>query len=238
GTKLRAHVGNGFRAPSLFERFGEGSLNGVFQRIGDPLLRAEQTISADGGFDQRLAGDRVLFGATFFYTRLQRVIDATFPDPLGIRPFAYANRPGGLARGLETFLEAAPTRRSNLRASYTYTNSDRFVPGAGLLQEYVIPKHLFALSFTQRYRRLVFSFDLNRTGSYLAPVFGPTFNTAILTFDGYTKADLFASYEYPLNEGARLILFIGADNMFNEEYFENGYRAPGALGRGGVKVQF
>jgi iron complex outermembrane receptor protein len=238
GTKLRAHVGNGFRAPSLFERFGEGSVNGVFQRIGDPLLRAEQSIGADGGFDQRLAGDRVLFGATYFYTRLQRVIDSTFPDPLGIRFFAYANRPGGIARGLETFLEAAPSRSSNVRASYTYTNSDRFVPGTGLLQEYVIPKHLFALAFTQRYRRLAFNFDLNRTGAYLAPVFGPTFNTAILLFDGYTKADLFASYEYSLTERARLTLFIGADNIFNAKYFENGYRAPGALGRGGMKVQF
>ncbi len=238
GTKLRAHVGNGFRAPSLYERFGEGSLNGVFQRIGDPLLRAEQSIGADGGFDQRLAGDRVLFGATYFYTRLQRVIESTFPDPLGIRFFGYANRPGGISRGVETFLEAAPTRGANVRASYTYTNSDRFVPGLGLLQEYVIPKHLFSLNFTQRYRRLAFNFDLNRTGKYIAPVFDAFFAQGILTFDGYTKADLFASYEYPLTERTRLVLFIGADNIFDEEYFENGFRAPGALGRGGVKVQF
>jgi outer membrane receptor protein involved in Fe transport len=166
------------------------------------------------------------------------VIESTFPDPLGIRFFGYANRPGGIARGVETFLEAAPSRGANVRASYTYTNSDRFVPGIGLLQEYVIPKHLFALNFTQRYRRLAFNFDLNRTGKYLAPIFGPTFNTAILTFNGYTKADLFGSYEYPLSERARLVLFIGADNIFDEEYFENGFRAPGALGRGGVKVQF
>jgi vitamin B12 transporter len=238
GTKLRAHVGNGFRAPSLFERFGEGSVNGIFQRIGDPTLRAEQSISADGGFDQRLAGDRVLFGATYFYTRLQRVIESTFPDPLGIRFFGYVNRPGGISRGVETFLEAAPTRGSNVRASYTYTNSDRFAPGSGLLQEFVIPKQLFALNFTQRYRRLAFNFDLNRTGKYIAPLFGVFFNQGILTFDGYTKADLFGSYEYPLNERTRLVLFIGADNIFNEKYFENGFRAPGALGRGGVNVQF
>ncbi|MBC7912417.1 MAG: hypothetical protein H7Y30_18060, partial [Pyrinomonadaceae bacterium] len=238
GTKLRAHAGNGFRAPSLFERFGEASINGVFQRIGDPLLRAEQSVSIDGGFDQRLASDRVLFGATFFYTRLQRVIEPTFPDPLGLRFFAYANRPGGIARGLETFLETAPFKGANIRASYTYTNSDRFVPGEGLLREYVIPKNLFGLTYDQRYKAFLLSFDLNRTGSYIAPVFDPFFNTAILTFDGFTKADLFGSYERPLSERTRMILFIGVDNIFNEEYFENGFRAPGALGRGGVKVQF
>ncbi|HJU54130.1 MAG TPA: TonB-dependent receptor, partial [Pyrinomonadaceae bacterium] len=54
GTKLRAHVGNGFRAPSLFERFGEAVIVGVPQRIGDPVLRAEQSVGVDGGFDQRL----------------------------------------------------------------------------------------------------------------------------------------------------------------------------------------
>lgn len=44
-------------------------------RFGDPTLRAEQSIAFDGGFDQRLAGNRLLFGLTYFYTRLQRVID-------------------------------------------------------------------------------------------------------------------------------------------------------------------
>src|SRR5690242_11647824 len=87
GTKLRAHVGNGFRAPSLFERFGEGTFSGAgIVRFGDPTLRAEQSISVDSGFDQRLGTDRVLFGATYFYTRLQRVITFTgfLVDPLGV----------------------------------------------------------------------------------------------------------------------------------------------------------
>ncbi len=35
GTKLRAHAGNGFRAPSLFERFGEGTL-----RVSDSRVSA------------------------------------------------------------------------------------------------------------------------------------------------------------------------------------------------------
>ncbi|HEX5964953.1 MAG TPA: TonB-dependent receptor, partial [Pyrinomonadaceae bacterium] len=112
GTKLRAHVGNGFRAASLFERFGEGTFSGAgLTRFGDPTLRAEQSISADGGFDQRLANDRVVFGATYFYTRLQRVIAFTgfAADPLGLGRFSgFANRPGGLSRGVETYLNASP----------------------------------------------------------------------------------------------------------------------------------
>lgn len=75
-TKLRAHIGSGFRAASLFERFGTGTFQRVgLRRFGDPTLRAEQSISVDGGVDQRRAHDRVLLGVTYFYTRLQRVID-------------------------------------------------------------------------------------------------------------------------------------------------------------------
>jgi vitamin B12 transporter len=240
-TKLRAHVGNGFRAPSLFERFGEGTINGNFVRFGDPTVRAEQSISADGGFDQRLMRDRLLFGATYFYTRLQRVIDFSGVDPLGVRVFGgYFNRPGGISRGLESYVEAAPFRGTRLRASYTYTNSDRFSPAVGLEREFVIPAHLFSLSLNQRYRAFLINFDLNSTGSYIAPVFEGDipFRQADLRFDGYTKADLFAAYERALSERVTLILFGGADNIFDAGYFENGFRAPGIVGRGGVNFRF
>ena len=244
-TKLRAHVGNGFRAASLFERFGAGTFSGLgLQRFGDPTLRAEQSIGVDGGVDQRLARDRVLLGVTYFYTKLQRVIDFQsffVVDPLRLGRFSgYVNRPGGIARGVESFVEATPWRGMRLRASYTYTNSDRLVPFRGLQPQYVIPSHVFGLTLNQRYRLFAFNFDLNRTGSHLAPVFESDFpfRTAELTFDGYTKADLFGSYEKQVSEGATMVLFVGADNIFNQRYYENGFLAPGIVGRGGVKFKF
>lgn len=242
GTKLRAHVGNGFRAPSLFERFGEGSFGSAgVVRFGDPTLRAEQSISADGGFDQRLGNDKILFGATYFYTRLQRVAAFTsfIADPLGLGRFnGFVNRPGGLSRGVETYVNASPVKGMDLRSSYTFTNSDRALPG--LAPEYVIPKHLFGLALTQRYRSFLVSFDLNRTGSYIAPVFENNlpFRQADLTFDGYTKGDLFASYERRQTERVTVIFFGGVENVFNERYFENGFLAPRAVGRAGVRVKF
>ena len=244
GTKLRAHVGNGFRASSLFERFGEGSFGSAgLMRFGDPTLKAEQSISVDGGFDQRLANDRLLFGATYFYTRLQRVIAFTsfLVDPLGLGRFnGFENRPGGLSRGVETYFQTSPVKGMDLRASYTFTNSDRALVSQGLQPEYVIPEHLFGLTLTQRYRSLLFNFDLNHTGSYLAPVFENNFpfRQADLTFNGYTKADVFVSYERPASERVTLVLFGGVENLFNQEYFENGFLAPKALGRGGVTVRF
>jgi vitamin B12 transporter len=243
-TKLRGHVGNGFRAASLFERFGAGTFANVgFVRFGDPTLRAEQSISVDVGIDQRLAHDRVLLGFTYFYTRLQRAIAFTgfTTDPLGVGRFSgYANRPGGLARGLENSIELTPLRGTSVRASYSYTNSDRFIPARGLQQEYVIPKHMLGLNISQRYRSWSFNFDLNRTGSYLSPVFENDFpfRQADLKFRGYTKADLFGTYERRVNEHVTVVLFAGADNIFDRTYFENGFRASGIAGRGGVSFRF
>ncbi len=219
-TKLRAHVGNGFRAPSLFERFGQGTFARLgLTRFGDPTLRAEQSISVDAGFDQRVARDRARFGATYFYTRLQRVIafKGFIVDPLGLGRFSgYVNQPGGISRGVETYVEAAPWRGGEWRASYTYTNSDRFVPAKGMQPEYVIPKHLFGMTLNQRYRSFLLSFDLNRTGAYLAPVFD----------------------ERAISERVVMTFFGGAENLFAAKYFENGFRAPGIVGRGGINFRF
>jgi vitamin B12 transporter len=244
GTKLRAHVGNGFRAPSLFERFGEGTFAGVgLTRFGDPTLRAEQSISVDGGFDQRLASDRFVFGATYFYTRLQRAIGFTgfFEDPLGVGRFSgFVNRPGGLSRGVESYLQAAAWKGMDLRTSYTYTNSDSAGSSGGLSTEFVIPKHLIGFTLTQRIKSFILNVDVNRTGSYKAPVFENSFpfRQASLIFDGYTKADVFASYERRAGERMIVVFYGGVENLFDRQYYENGFLAPGAVGRGGIRVTF
>jgi outer membrane receptor protein involved in Fe transport len=61
---------------------------------------------------------------------------------------------------------------------------------------------------------------------------------AELRYSGYTKADLFASYERRLSEKVSALFFGGIENLADQEYFENGFRAPGILGRGGVKFRF
>ncbi len=243
-TKLRAHAGNGFRAPALFERFGAGVFpRAGFTRFGDPTLKAEQSISVDAGLDQRLAKDRLLFGTTFFYTRLQRAIvfRSFSPDPLGLGRFSgFANEPGGLARGFESFFEAHPLKGTEFRSSYTYTNSDRSLRTRGLQPEYVIPEHSFSFAWSQRFRAVSVNLDLNRNGSYIAPVFENNFpfRIAELRFPGYTKADLFLSYERRISESVLVVLYGGADNALDREYFENGFRAPGFVGRGGVRIRF
>ncbi len=243
-TKLRAHAGNGFRAPSLFERFGAGTFPGAgLSRFGDPTLKAEQSLSVDGGIDQRLAQDRLLLGFTYFYTRLQRTIVFTgfLNDPLGLGRFSgYVNQPGGLSRGVEALADTAPWKGGSIRASYTFTNSDRATVSGGLVREYVIPRHQVGFSINQRRGPFLMNLDVNHTGDYVAPVFENNFpfRMAELTFSGYTKADLFGSYERRVSEGVTAVFFGGGENLLNQTYYENGFRAPGILGRAGVNLRF
>jgi hypothetical protein len=92
---------------------------------------------------------------------------------------------------------------------------------------------MFGLNVSQRYRAFLVSLDVNHTGDYISRVF-----PVDLTFDGHTKVDLFLSYEKSLNDRMVMTVFGGAENIFAQEYFENGFRAPSAMGRGGVKFRF
>ncbi len=242
-TKLRAHVGNGYRAPSLFERFGTSFFSGFYSPLGDPRLSPERSIAFDMGIDQTLANDRLRLTGTYFYTRLQEVIGFDFSgainpitDPFG-RFFGYLNTGGGLARGLELSATASPSRMLEVFVSYTYTNSDQRTPqvgGSNVISSLVIPDHQFAAVVTQRIgRRAFINFDLTATSDYLAPVFPSVFR-----FKSLIKADLGASYEIPLSARQRLRLFGYVDNLFNRENFESGFRTPGRTGRAGASFSF
>ncbi|HKR58990.1 MAG TPA: TonB-dependent receptor, partial [Pyrinomonadaceae bacterium] len=247
-TKLRAHVGNGYRAPSLFERFGTffSSLFG-YSPVGDPRLRPDRSIAVDAGIDQVLFENRLRASATYFYTRLQEVIafdvsGAINPatDPFG-RFGGYLNTNGGIARGVEASLTTAPTRTLDISASYTYTKSLQRTPQVrGVLRSLVIPDHQFSLVASQRFaRRILVNFDLSATSDYLAPVFDSnTFSSRAYRFRGLAKADLGVSYTLPFSETRSLRFFGYVENLFNRENFESGFRTPGRLGRAGASFSF
>jgi vitamin B12 transporter len=247
GTKLRAHVGNGYRAPSLYERFGTSFGSFGYSTYGDPRLRPDRSVAFDAGIDQTLYGNGLRVSATYFYTRLQEVIifdssgvikSAT--DPFG-RFGGYRNTNGGIARGAELSLTATPTRTLNLSAGYTYTKAQQRTPQVtGTVRSLVIPNHQFSLVATQRFgHRFLFNFDLLASSDYLAPIFDPVkFVSRGYRFRGLAKADMGASYTLPIKEWRSVRFFGYVDNLFDREYFENGFRTPGRTGRAGVTFVF
>jgi vitamin B12 transporter len=249
GTKLRGHVGNGYRAPSLFERFGSffDSFFG-YSVFGDPRLKPEQSIAFDAGVDQSFADNRVRVSATYFYTELRRIIIFDFSglidfttDPFG-RFGGYLNTDGGIARGAEFELRATPIRSLNLTAAYTFTKAQQRTPQVpGTIRSLAIPDHQFSFVATQRIgRRLLINFDFAASSNYLGAVFDPTsFTSRGYRFDGIVKADVGASYSLPLSgEKRQLRLFGYVDNLFDRENFESGFRTPGRTGRAGATFIF
>lgn len=242
-TKLRAHLGNSYRAPSSYERFG-AYLSPFFSDFyGDPRLKSERSIALDAGVDQWLFDAKVRLSSTFFYTELQETIVfdfANFPanDPFG-RFGGYANGGGGIARGVELSGEASPTSSTRFRASYTFTNSDSRTPRIGM-DYFGIPAqsdHIFSLTATQWFaKRFHVTFDMFAASDYSFSPFGAMSRRMI--FDGPVKADVVFAYELPLTEAQSLEFYGKVENVFDKRYYENGNGSPGAWAIGGMRVKF
>ncbi len=99
GTKLKATIGTGFKAPSLQDLFGPFGHN--------PLLKPETSLGYDIGVEQTLGG-AVAAGVTWFHNDIRNLIDfdATF-TPVNI----------GKARtqGVESFISWKPLDALSLR---------------------------------------------------------------------------------------------------------------------------
>jgi iron complex outermembrane receptor protein len=246
GTKLRAHVGRGYRAPSLFERFGAG-FDPVFgySVYGDPRLKPEHSIGLDAGVDQSLFRGRLQMSASYFYTWLQSVINFdtsgaidSATDPFG-RFIGYVNTRGGISRGVELSAAAAVTRTLQVTTAYTYANALERTPIVGdVIQSWVIPRHQFSILVTEQpTSRLSITVDTLASSSYLAPIYGDTV-TQTYRFGGVRKVNSGASYRIPLKEYQAVRFFVRAENLFDQAYFDNGFRTPGRTAMGGMQFEF
>ena len=241
GTKIRAHVGNSYRAPALYERFGAAFFAGAFSAYGDPALAPERLVAFDGGVDQYLAASRIRVSATYFYTRVQQsiifdglgIVGST--DPWG-RFGGYRNSGGGLARGAELSIEANPIRSMTLRGSYTRTNADDRTSqfNNGSLRTIRVSDHMFTAVASQRlWRRLDVTLDFTGASNYAVP-----FSRQYVEFEGMRKLDLSAAWTQPVSDSQSLRFYTRVENMMNRTYLEEGFRTPGAWAVAGVKWMF
>jgi hypothetical protein len=136
-----------------------------------------------------------------------------------------------------------PTRSTDIFSSYTFTNSDQREPqvsGSGVIETLGIPKHQFTLVATQRIRKFWVNFDFLAASNYLAPIFSnSTFNTYVFRFRGNQRGDLTAGYNFGWKKDKlNLRLFGTIENVFDDNYFENGFRTPGRNARVGINLGF
>ncbi len=104
GTKFKASVGTGFKAPTLSQMFQNFPEFGFF---GNPNLKPESSLGYDLGFEQTVTGAAVRFGVTYFRNNIKNLID----DNAGLH-FIGQRRPRGHGRrGELRFLSAGSRAR-------------------------------------------------------------------------------------------------------------------------------
>ncbi len=248
-TTIRSHVGSGYRVPSLYERFGSYFFLGAFFGIGNPDLKPEKSFSADAGIDQELAGRRLKLTANYFYNEIRDEVTYLPTDDLGGPSYFNADR--HFSRGAEFVARAKPFRDTNLSVSYTFVNSDTrtsrrltFIPPATIVSNdrrtFGVPSHQLTIVVTQRFKDFWVNFDFLATSGYLAPIFSnSTFSTYTYRFAGNRRGDVTAGYTFrQVKQRFSLRLFGTIENMFDNEYYENGFRTAGANARIGLSLGF
>lgn len=226
--RLRASVGEGFKAPSLFQLFSD---------FGNESLQPERSTSYDIGVVRGARGDRFHAALTAWRRNSSDLIgfvscfNSTLPECQD-RPFGtYRNVREARAQGIEFEASIRPAERLSLGTVYTLTDAQDRSDGAATAGNDLprIPRHaLTAYADWQLIGGLTLGGDVRLVGDS----FDDAGNRVRL--DGYALVDLRASL--PVTES--LEVFGRVENLFDAEYQTvAGY---GQAGRGafiGVRVR-
>jgi vitamin B12 transporter len=230
GTRLRASVGSGWKAPTFIERFG--FFADTF--VGNPELEPETSLGWDAGVDIPLAeGSRLEL--TYFNSRLEDEINGFVFDPkLGV--FTAGNESGGSKRqGFELALQASLGERVQVSGSYTYTDATQPNALAGDDEELRRPRHTAnaSLRYAPRRAPLDLFVNLAHVGSQ-TDLFFPPFPDPQQTvrLDAYLLAELTARYRITDS----VDVFGRVENALDEEYEDvYGFATPGVGGYVGLR---
>ncbi len=216
-TKLKASYGTGFKAPNLYQLYG----NGPFGFVGNPNLAPETSRGYDFGFEQPLFNDRVRFGVTYFRNDLQNLIDynATFTTLVNIGHAA--------TYGAEAFVQVAVNDKLRARLDYTRTTARDLDAGTDLLRR---PRDKYSATVTwQPIEKLTISPTVIYLGRW-RDIDRSTF----VNEDGGRVTIVNLAAEYALDP--RATVFARVDNLFNKQYEEPlGWLQPGLSAYAGVK---
>jgi vitamin B12 transporter len=221
GTKLKASVGTGFKAPTLSELFESFPSFGFF---ANPNLRPETSIGYDAGFEQSVFSDAVQFGATYFHNDIKNLIDdnATFTS--------YANIGKAETDGVEAFIAYQPIETVNLRADYTYTEANDEIAHLELERR---PKN--KVSVDARWHAtaaLSFDVDVLYVSSWTDADREGFIENA--RWPGYTAADIAVNYD--VND--MFTVYGRVANIADEDYQDpRGFLRPGRGFYAGIKAK-
>lgn len=212
---FRAAVGNGFRAPSLYELFGS---------YGNSQMEREESVTAELGVEKRW-GDENYLRATAFLLEAENLIGFD-TDSVSCKSAAdtgwagcYAQINGKARRkGVELDGRFAFGSGHALTASYTYTDSNVIANWAD------VPAH-----------SLHFGFETEFTSGTTAAVAMRYLADRPGDLEDFTTVDLL--FSHPLSDNAKAYLRI--ENIFDEQYqLVDSYGTPDRSVYAGLRASF
>ena len=234
GLRLRASAARGFRAPSLYERFGTWFSSYGYAVFGDPRIAPELTTTMDAEFSaESRDGGHEARGAVFWSARRQIIAFGALDfasDPFG-RFSGYENTEGGFAKGFEVAYRLTLPGRTRANLHYTFTDADPPANAPGELEaDWLMPRHqggaLLSGAFSEKLR---WSADLLLSSEIYAPLFDrDTFASRVFRFAGMRRLDVALSFDV----ARRLTLRALVQDAFDDAAYQSGgFRPMGRVAR-------
>jgi vitamin B12 transporter len=223
GTRIRGGAGSGFRAPTFNDLF--------FPGFSDATLKPERSFGYDFGVDQKLWGDRIRLGLTYFQTDVTNLISFVFTNT---PPFVKGVNVGhARSAGIEFTSDVDLTDTLTVSMNYTYTDTEDLAADRPLSR---VPRHRWNGTITwQALPRLTLFTQVNAITRQFEPSGGGLYNS------GHTRIDVGGTYRI-LNRYAflqALDLTARVQNLLNEGYAEvRGFPALGVQGLVGLRASF
>lgn len=221
GTKIKATIGTGFKAPSLFYLYDPA--------YGNEKLKPEESFGWDFGIEQFFNSSNISAGATFFYNRFSEMFGFDFVS------FKTININRAVTKGIELYFNSTPVNWLNIKCNYTLTDARDISPNSTNFDTNLLrrPKHKLAF---------LANFNLNAKLNFNTELIWIT-NRDDIDFSTYMRTEL-KGYVL-LNAAAHYDIFdflrlnIRAENLLDTDYQEVlGYGTPGASVYGGIKLTF
>ena len=222
GTKLKASLGSGFKAPTLDQMFQSFPEFGFF---ANPNLKPESSTGWDVGVEQDLVPKQLRAGITYFHNSIKNLIsdNADFTS--------YTNIGHVVTEGVESFLDYQFAPSLDVRLDYTYTEATDEVLQQELLRR---PKHKGSLNVAYSpLSSLHLDASLVAVGSWIDG--NRDFSIPRLKAAGYTVVNTAASYDV----NAHFAFTARIDNLLNRRYEDPvGFLKPSIGAYAGIKAKF
>jgi vitamin B12 transporter len=223
GTRLRGSAGTGFRAPTFNDLF--------FPGFGNPDLQPEDSLSYDFGIDQKLWGNRIRLGLTYFQNEFDNLI--TCCTPLPTAPFGGPFNVGrARSAGIEFTSEVDLLPNLVATLAYTYTDSENLATDRPLPRE---PRHRWNIGLTWEPIPRLALFTQVHVVSEQFEAFGEVYNR------GHTRVDVGGTWRILERMGwlKKLELTARIQNLLDEGYAEvRGFPALGINALAGLRASF